>query len=474
MWCLVLLLGLLSNFISQETCAIEVIPDYNYRVANGSIETMDGGVIENGEFIKVLRDHSGWAVAFQRLDDSFRPVGPELVASRRWTEAAVEPMGINDVVAMVVNMDEEVARVGEAPCDCPSVNAIDLAVREAMETQVRPDPTPSTQGLTRSLRPVMRPANISSAPISSYLIKDSEEVDQYFACYKFSEEKHLDYAGQYRNSIRRMSRVYSQTSGGTLDQGEVTTLMSCLLFRESWGWRGISSESGAVGLGQFTDVAMADVKKFISHEITPGNFDERDEIQRAEHRAGRLSASGLRRALASIDAERKNHMRFNELRRLWDSIPMNNRPSSSQVNESFLRNNANHEAIIALSSLLVKNCQIRFEDRGYEMDPMSSLLACSGGYNMGPAGIMSEALERRGTPQNLDAWLQNLRNSNHPQRRETHNHLVSIHRCMSDGENFGPCGNQADLCEALPMANHCTHNANPQCWIVGNEKGRCP
>lgn len=465
MWLLVVLCGLVIHPLVSQTFAVEVSPDLNYRVANGSIETTSGDVINSGEYIKVVREHNSWAVAVRRLDSRLRPTGPELIASRRWTEAAVENLTIDEVVAMVQNVGEEVEEAGEPPCDCPPHGTVEMTAQPTQEE--------STTALKSSPRPVPRPANLATAPISSYLIKTPEKVDQYFACHAYSEKMHLDYGGKYRNSIRRMSRAFAQTSGQNLNQDEVSTLMSCLLFRESWGWRGVSSGTGAVGLGQFTDIAINDVKDFISHEISPGNYDRRDQVQRDEHAAGRLSASALRKNLASIDAERKNHERFNELRRLWDSIPMTNRPRPNQITESFMANNANHEAVIALSSLIVRNCQIRLEDQGYEMDAMTSLLACSGGYNMGPAGIKNEALGRKGGPQNLETWLKNLRNSGHRQRQETHNHLVSIHRCMSEGENFPQCGTSSNYCTALPMADQCLHNADPLCWVDGSGK-ECP
>lgn len=454
---------------SSEVESVEVALNYNYRVENGSIETSSGDIIKPGEYIKVLRNHNSWALAIQRLDDNFQPVGPELIASRRWTEAAVVDVSIDDAVRIAMNADVEVAETVEPPVDCTPKDAIAMAIQEAMnDTQATSPQAPET-----SIRPVLRPPNLASAPISSYLLKSPDEVVQYLSCHKYNEATFLDYGSRYKNSIARMSRAYSQQSGGSLNQNDVTTMMSCLLFRESWGWRGISSESGAVGLGQFTGVAISDVKKFIAHDIVDlARYDRRDQIQRDEHAAGRLSSSGLRSALAAIDAERRKSRRFNELRRLWDSIPMSNRPSSGQVTRNYLANNNNHEAVIALSSLLVKNCQIRFEQQGFEMDAMTSLLACSGGYNMGPGGFKDEALGRKGGPQNLNVWLSNLKNSGHRQRRETHNHLVSIHRCMSDGENFPQCGTRPDHCQALPMADQCPYQADPQCWMLNRQE--CP
>jgi hypothetical protein len=478
-----MLSGLLCYFLNPITYAVEVEPEYSYRVANGSIETTNGTVINTGEYIQIVRDHNSWAVALRRLDERFRPVGPELIASRRWTEAAVVPLSIDEVVAMAISLDEEVAQAGEPPCDCPPGGTIEAAVEQALlETMNNPlpveaTPTPSPQAVTRSLRPEPRPANLinrASAPPSSYLVKSSEDVDQYFACHAYSQEMHLDYARQYRSSIQRMSRAYARASGESLNQEEVSTLMSCLLFRESWGWRGINSDTGAVGLGQFTGTAIDQVKTALSYDVkSHSHYDRRDQIQRDEHQAGRLTVRELEANLEAIDNERRKNERFRELQELWNAIPISNRPSPSQINRSFMSENANHEAVIALSSLVVRECQIRYRQAELGMDSMTSLLACSGGYNMGSSGFMSEALDRRGQPQSLERWLANLRGSRHDQRLETHNHLVSIHRCMSEGENFPQCGTRPENCTALAMADQCQHNADPECWMEDRPR-ECP
>ena len=302
-----------------------------------------------------------------------------------------------------------------------------------------------------------------SAEFSSFVFKDEGETDRYFACYQKDTDLQMDYAGTYKNSIRRMSQVYGQQTGGSVRQGDMDTLMSCLIFRESAHWRGGTSSTGAQGLGQFTGVARDEVREIINYRPNSvRDHDERIRERQSEREAGRIDQTELNRDIRSINAERRRHERLSELQRMWDAMPMSNRPSASQITSDFTGNNNNHEAIMAMSALLVRNCQIRLEDDGIEMDARTSLLACAGAYNMGVGGFMSNAIVRNG-PQNLEGWLANLEDSNDPQANEAYNHLVSIHRCISDGENFPPCGTQSNYCSALPMANSCLRNADPQC-----------
>ena len=470
----------------------EVVPDHSYRVSNGSIETTSGDILRPGEFIKVTRTHQGWAYAFQRLDRYLRPTGSLLYASQPWVERAVVDLSIEEIIRMVQGAGDivEESVSPRVPCPPASDGVIDdtiaaLILESVVEEQTqtgavarslrpvpRPTPTPAATVAPNSEesfapltspRPVMRPPNLGASDLSSFIFKSPAEADSYFACYKNSRDLHLDYETRYRTSIRRMARAYGQQTGGSVPQDDVTTLMSCLIFRESAQWRGGSSSTGALGLGQFTETAREKVRNILSYN--PGrtrSFDDRAAEQRAENTAGRITNNTLRRNLSLIEAERENHDRKVALQELWSSIPMTDRPSASEINSSFVGNNDNHEAVIAMSALVLRNCQIRMEQDNIEMDPRTSLLACAGAYNMGVGGFQDNAIVRNGA-QSLDGWINNLKNSGDSQSAETRNHLVSVNRCISDGENFPPCGTQANYCTALRMANPCTHGADPRC-----------
>lgn len=461
---------------------VEVTPDHSYRVSNGSIETTTGDIIRPGEFIKVTRVHQGWAFAFQRLDNYLRPTGPMLFASRNWVEAAVTDMSIEEIIRMVQGAGDVVQEIVAPRVPCPPRDDIaqiilesvagDLntgAVTRSPRPVARPTPaatpTPTEESFApiSSIRPVPRPERRPTRELSSFLYKSPADADSYFACYKNSNDLHLDYETRYRTSIRRMAQAYGQQTGGEIPQDDVTTLMSCLIFRESAQWRGGTSSTGALGLGQFTQTAREQVRDILTYNPSrTRSFDDRVAEQRSEREAGRLSSAELRRNLGMIEAERDNHDRKVALKELWNSIPMTNRPSASQINSSFVADNDNHEAVIAMSALMLRNCQIRMEQDDIEMDARTSLLACAGAYNMGVGGFQQNAIVRNGA-QSLEGWIRNLRNSGDSQSAETRNHLVSVNRCISGGENFPPCGTGPDYCTALPMSNPCTEDASPTC-----------
>lgn len=446
---------LVGFFIGPKVQATDIQIGESYRVTS-TLQNTNGGSISVGTYIKVIGTHQGWAYGVQRLGDNFVPLTGTEYISQDWTGRSVTPLTINEVVQMVQSAPAEVDRVTEAPCDCNREieNAIALALEETPPTPVqRPAP----------VRPVARPVNLGAHTFSTFIFKDEDEADQYFACYQKDTDLQMDYAGTYKNSIRRMSRVYGQQTGGTVNQDDMDTLMSCLIFRESAHWRGTTSSKGAKGLGQFTPDGRAEVREILNYN--PNNVRDHDDRIRertGERDAGRISDAQLRIDIRNIEVQRKRHDRMVALKRMWEAMPMQNRPSADDITPEYTANNNNHESIMAMSALLIRNCQIRLENNNFDMDPRTSLLACAGAYNMGVGGFRDNALVRNG-PQSLQGWLQNLRNSSDDQADETYNHLVSVHRCISDGENFPPCGTGQDYCTALPMADACQNNADPRC-----------
>ena len=446
------------NFFSRAY-AFDIVPGETYRVTSTLNSTNDGDV-EPGSLIRVSGTHQGWAYAVNRVGSDFVPQEKIIYISQDWLGRSVEPLGIDDVVRMVVSTPQEIEEATDAPCECD--HDVEAAVRLALEES---PPIPQASGI----RPVRRPdnlvtsQNVPSFDLSSYIFKDEEEADQYFVCYQKDSDLQIDYAGTYKNSIRRMSRVYNQQTGGQVTQEDMDTLMSCLIFRESAHWRGSTSSSGARGLGQFTPDGRAEVKEIINYN--PNNVRDHDDRIRertAERDAGRISSAQLEQDIRTIEAQRRRHLRLTALKRMWEAMPMDSRPRAEDITADYTGNNSNHQAIMAMSALLVRNCQIRLDDRNYEMDARTSLLACAGAYNMGVGGFTENALVRDG-PQTLDGWLENLRASDDGQSGETYNHLVSVHRCISDGENFPPCGTGQDYCSALPKADACQFNAHPKC-----------
>lgn len=456
---------LVTLLFCWSALAVDIQIGESYRVTS-TLETTNGGSISPGTYIKVVGTHRGWAYTVQRLGTDLVADGVNLHVSQNWASRSVTSLTLDEVVRIVAAAPSTVERTMDAPCECNREieNAVALALQESSPT-IRPVARPENLSgpETPTIRPQIRPANVRSNTFDSFIFKDSDEADQYFACYQKDADLRLDYEGTYRNSIRQMSQVYGRQTEGAVAQADMDTLMSCLIFRESAHWRGGSSSSNAKGLGQFTSDGRAEVREILEYRPeTIRDHDDRIRERRGEREAGRISARQLEIDIQRIEAERVRHNRMTALKRMWEAMPMGSRPSASQITPDYTENNNNHEAIMAMSALLVRNCQLRLQDDGIQMDARTSLLACAGAYNMGVGGFKNNAIVRNG-PQTLEGWLSNLRASSDGQSNETYNHLVSIHRCISDGENFPPCGTGADYCSALPMTDPCGLNADPTC-----------
>lgn len=465
-------------FFSSVIFAIDIEVGELYRLTGGSLETTAGTTIRQGTAIKVTGTRAGWSYGVQLLDSNNQPQGETYYVSMDWLRASASLLPqserqdpIEAAVRLAIAGSQVPAQATEPPCECDHdaiAAAIELSLREdsgAVTRSLRPQRRPANLGTPASTPTpqTARPANVRSSIFESFVFKDQQEADQYFACYQKSDSLRNDYEQRYRSAIREMAQTFNQRTAGLYYQGDVDTLMSCLIFRESAHWRGGNSSTGARGLGQFTSDGRAEVREVLEYRPERvRDHDDRIRERQGERDAGRISEAQLQRDIRSIEAERLRHYRLTELKRLWESMPMENRPQASEITGDFTGNNDNYQAIFAMSSLLIRNCQIRLENEGVVMEPRTSLLACAGAYNIGVGGFMQNAIVRNG-PQTLEGWLSNLRNSSDPQADQTHNHLVSIQRCISDGENFPPCGTGSDYCQALPMANACQSNADPMC-----------
>jgi hypothetical protein len=436
-----LLLCFLFSLYSTFSWAQGVQSGQVYKLAHGSIERIENTPVSKDTFIRVTAVQ-GWLVEYEVLDSNYRPVSSGNRSSKQWVDRAAQALSNEDAVKMALSVSQSADPNRPAQC-CEGT-----AMAASLESSIRPPPRP----------PALRGG---TSPSSNLIFKNLGSTDAYFQCYQTNQASHQQYTSRFRSSIGEVSRVYAQ-SMPSVSTEDAQALMGCLIFRESAHWRGGTSRTGAVGLGQFTTVAINQVKDIINYSGRD-NFDERVETQRAERAAGRIrSDDDLRSRINLIEAERRNHLRMVELRRLWESYPLANRPRANQINSNYLANNDNHQAIIALSSLLMRDCQIRLQHNGINMAEKDSLVACAGAYNMGVGGFSSNALSRDG-PHNVSAWVENLRRSGHSQRNETINHVISISRCVDNAGNYPPCGTQANFCSDLPRANPCQDSHRPLC-----------
>jgi len=404
-----------------------------YKISNGSIETTTNERVPINTLIKI-ESISGWRVEFRELGADLEPIGPIKTGSKIWVERSVAPVDVDDIINTIVGINTH-AKPDDL-VDCPPLTSL----------RPRPNPRRNSDGTETN---------------QTLITKDQSSLDRYFSCYKKSTSLNEDYENSYRQSIQTISSEYHKILNEEVPLESVNTLMSCLIFRESALWEGGTSHSGAVGLGQFTSIAIDQVKDFIDFSGRD-NFDQREQVQRDEHKAGRLSVSELNRNLSLIAIERRNYDRYAKVRDYWNALPINPKPKSSEINGQYLANNNNHQAVMALSSLIMLNCQIQLEHSEALMTQDQKLLACAGAYNMGVGGFSKNALGRN-EDQGLNAWIENLKNSGDGQSNETINHLVSINRCQTNASNYPPCGTQSDYCKELPKANSCQDDIRPQC-----------
>lgn len=409
-----------------------------YQIKNGSITTTENENIPSGTYVKILRQDT-WSTHFQILDSSMSPLSEVKRASSQWMEAAVVNIQPNDLKNVLPNISRVSVPDPNVGCCQPGTN--------------------------HSSNSMVLPTSESTAATAQF--KNDNQLTNYFSCYQRNSSLMNDYTQKYRGSIRQSSKTYKEIVDEDVSENDFNSILSCLLFRESSHWDGKPSYSGAVGLGQFTSIGIADMKSIISYNGPSSNsFTNRIAIQRSEFSAKRLSATALRRNIRLIEAERRNHERFTELKNIWLEYPMKNRPTANQLNDPYMQNNNNHEAIIALSTIMIRNCQIQLRDRNIHMSSKNSLLACAGAYNMGTGGFIENAIGSNENP-GLESWIENLKNSSSSQKEQTINHLISIHRCSQQSSNLPPCGTDANFCRDLPNANTCSPRANPLCVGTG-------
>lgn len=424
-----------SLIICHQSMAEQARVGISYQVANGKLETTSGESIRKGTNI-IIESTDSWSVSYRALNEIGQPIGPVYVTSKYWVEQSIRPLTIDDIAALITQSSDLMKE---------PENPVEFCVPKEVEVAQERDPQ-------------MVEAEV---PSSLTMMKSMDDLDKYFACYQKSNSLTDAYHNSYKDTLAIVSNNYQIQSADSRTKEETNSLMSCLIFRESAHWEANSSDRGAVGLGQFTTIAINQVKQILRYR-GKNNFAERAQTQRDEHAAGRLSAQELQKNLEMIENERKKYHRMVELQALWKSYPLGNRPSEGQIDSTFMANKNNHQAVIALSSLLLRECEIRFKQDQIEMNPQMSLFACAGAYNIGYSDFLDKAINRNGV-QSLGTWIDNLKESGHQQRNETINHLVSINRCIAKDKNYAPCGTQENFCQDLAKANACADNEAPLC-----------
>ena len=99
-------------------------------------------------------------------------------------------------------------------------------------------------------------------------MKTSEELDRYFQCWNHDPCLHSTYLKCYSQEIAHVAESF----------GIPETAFKCLLFQESWNWRGPRSPDGGIGLGQITPPTDVMVDQLASGQGFPAG--DRAKIER--------------------------------------------------------------------------------------------------------------------------------------------------------------------------------------------------
>ena len=298
------------------------------------------------------------------------------------------------------------------------------------------------------------------------LLKNQKEVDSYFSCYQKNRRFKDRYETMIKESIGKAVDHYMKMAPLNIqpEKQKIKTLFSCLIFRESMGWRNLESHTGAKGLGQFTTIAIEDIRKILSRNIESDEYQveekisvismllENTEINRPEYKQ-------FNKQMSYYKKKRHINKRMKIMQNYWLDIDASLRPSVREIDSNYIFDISNHEIIVHLSMLMIINCQINYRNRqigGLDRNPFKNFLACMGAYNMGVNGFYDNALKGVDPDATLEDWIDNLKKVNHFQKNETIRHMISINRCIQKNSNFPTCGTDINYCQGeLPNTNIC-------------------
>tara|TARA_Y100000780_G_scaffold159130_1_gene144136 strand:+ start:17989 stop:19350 length:1362 start_codon:yes stop_codon:yes gene_type:complete len=441
--------------------ALELVQG-DYYIVNSTLQIAGGGEISAGTMVMLRSPEEGrWDVQLQVVNES--GLEEPVRVSEEWFKKS----------SMYFGPIQQESQAQDAVLE-DLTKSIDTQIQLVQNEQM--NPTEKKCSPEVSLRPVARPAHIEQraelgstrpvprpealqvdADLEALLFKSDNEKDSYLACYERERSYTDDYRNKYKNSIAVVSKAattVAQGNGERIDEGDFNTLLTCLIFRESAHFEGGSSHSGAVGLGQFTGIAVKELKNMLNH--SPRDSESLDQISELGNlwREGSIENIDYQRALASRVSNMNMRSRRDEIKAFWEALPFE-KPSSSQINKSYMGDNDNHEVVIAASAMMLRDCALRLKNERESMDANLRLLACAGAYNMGVGGFKRNALSRNSNG-GIYAWVNNLKNSGSGQANETINHIISINRCIQKEKNYPPCGTRSSHCQELNQTEICS------------------
>ncbi len=412
-----------------------------YFINGGTLSSQEGYVIPKNTYAQIMKENS-WSVTIMVFNQKgiLLNNGRPITISKKWFYKASTDLSLEHFVNLLAE-GLNIESIQQKYCQ-ESAKQLGPLKKE----EIKAGPLPENNMWT-------------------FLTKNPNELENFYSCYQKDRSALRDYSLYFRPSITEISEQYAKSSEG-INSEQVNAILGCLLYRESSHWKGKESHSGAVGIGQFTGTAINRVKSILTFK-SKDTFQARLDSRYKKLREKKLSATKrrqLQRDINIINAEKARYMRFKKLQQYWKQLNLKKRPAARKLNHTYFADKNNHQSIIAMSSLLLLDCQIGFEQAEVKMSPKTALLACAGAYNMGAHGFFKNAINKRTLDQqNLQSWITNLESSHSPQKKETIGHLISIHRCSQKESNFPPCGTNHHYCKNLPLTNPCQSPDSLKC-----------
>ena len=300
-------------------------------------------------------------------------------------------------------------------------------------------------------------------------LKNQEDLDKYFSCYQRDEKFSERYQKKIREDIAHVIKHYNDSTPEHLrtSHDEVRSLFSCLIFRESYGWKNMNSHTGARGIAQFTSVAVRYLKRILSDKYeSEEEIDAKiKEFQEQYEKSDRKDF--IKENINYLENKKKLNERMKIMQDYWNKLEIPNKPNISDIDMDYVFNLSNSTVVLHLSMLMIIDCQVSYTQENIQhLDSTSymSFLACTGAYNMGKWGFYENALSKVENDGKVMNWIDNLRDSTSTQKKECIQHLISIYRCIQKDTNYPMCGTNNNYCENfLSSANNCKDKDIFQC-----------
>ena len=203
--------------------------------------------------------------------------------------------------------------------------------------------------------------------------KSKEELDQYYACYRWGESEHNDYMEKYRPALSNLSSMMYKTlveatNDSSVNEQAIDAVLKCNLYKESFHWRGVDNPDGASGLGQFTEDGLYKINNILSRISDYKELDFAEEIKKLEenYAADVLNANQKRVAfeneikaveaeLATLPSNQENAKKIAELRKQKNKVA----DELAATDTAFAKTTANYtEEVAKLDAQKLRNSQV--------------------------------------------------------------------------------------------------------------------